>query len=73
MKAEFVGHVRNFVFLVRRARQNLEGTLFGLVALDGRPGVPRLCEAAFEDLHDAMCVCVTAKCQKGIRQMDRHK
>jgi hypothetical protein len=37
--------------------------VFVLVEVDGGPGVASLDEGAFEDLHDAVGVCVTAQRQ----------
>jgi hypothetical protein len=45
----------------------LEWTIFGVVEIDGRPGVACLHKTALEYLHDAMCVRMAASRQYSSR------
>lgn len=63
MKAKLVGHVRHFVRVICCLREYLERAFFRLVEVDRGPGISCLSETSFEDLHDTVCVGVTADCQ----------
>ena len=60
VETQFVGHVGDLVLFVGFLGNGLQRAVFALVLVDCGPCETGFYEAAFEDLHDAMCVCVAA-------------
>jgi hypothetical protein len=65
--------VCDLILLVCLARNYLQRTVFGIIAIHGRPCIARLCETALENLHDAMCICMAGECQYTIRSSSECK
>jgi hypothetical protein len=59
MQSKLVRHVGDLVLLISFARQDLQWTVLGVVAIDCRPCIACLRETTFEYLHDAVCIGMT--------------
>jgi hypothetical protein len=64
MQSKLIRHVGHLICLIVRFRKELQRTILGIVAVDCWPRIACLRETALENLHDAVCICMTAVRQR---------